>query len=457
MLSQTFKFKKITLAIALTLPLLNGCSGSSGASATDTSNLTTTDITVERGPVLNAVVKDKNGKMAVAQGNGVYRFTGDFEYPLETTGGVIDLNHNGLVDDGDLKTDGLKLRANEGKVLTLASTLATNTELQQKLLENIDLSADAIQTHTPSTDKAIAALSDEIYKYCIENGITDASTLTTEQWTAIELNIQNRIADYLASEKTAAELEQEMVDGLVDPLNPPPLLSREEIDAINNNEGTHSLATTLATLPVYDLTDEQKATLAFMWNEEKMAKDLYFSLNDLYPSQTLYNIATNAETEHQNSVAALLQRYNLDLEYYTDPSYSFSQAQLDSYPAGSFSNSDVQALYNALYTEGAASAQASLEVGCKVEVTDINDLNTDIEVAGDAQDIRMVFESLRKGSYSHYWGFDSALKAQGVTDGCCSLGADFCHPEYPANDMQKQGQGSAAGTGEGMKLQKGKH
>lgn len=81
----------------------------------------------------------------------------------------------------------------------------------------------------------------------------------------------------------------------------------------------------------------------------------------------------------------------------------------------------------------AVTAQAALEVGCMVEVTDINDLLADIETAraDGATDIVAAFEFLRDGSYSHYWAFDNGLKNMGVTDGCCSLGDAYCHPEYP--------------------------
>lgn len=51
-----------------------------------------------------------------------------------------------------------------------------------------------------------------------------------------------------------------------------------------------------------NLTNEQKFTLAYMWNEEKLAKDIYLELNKVHPSNTLYNIATRAETKHQASV-----------------------------------------------------------------------------------------------------------------------------------------------------------
>jgi hypothetical protein len=84
-----------------------------------------------------------------------------------------------------------------------------------------------------------------------------------------------------------------------------------------------------------------------------------------------------------------------------------------------------------LYAQGSLSKQAALETGCKVEVTDVNDLNADLITAGSAQDLVSIFNNLRFGSYNHYWAFDNGLKKLGVSTGCCSLGTEYCHPEYP--------------------------
>ena len=190
----------------------------------------------------------------------------------------------------------------------------------------------------------------------------------------------------------------------------------------------------------------QKETLAYMWNEEKLAKDIYLALNGIYPSQQLSNIATKAETQHESSVEALLKKYNLSVRDVLNSSgtATYSAAALATIPAGSYTLPELQSLYNALYAEGSISAQKSLEVGCKVEVTDVNDLNKDLVIATGAQDLVIIFENLRAGSYNHYWAFDKGLKNIGVTTGCCSLGNDFCHPEYPNNN--ESGQNSTTTT-----------
>ena len=204
----------------------------------------------------------------------------------------------------------------------------------------------------------------------------------------------------------------------------------------------------LSQYPLSNLTDAQKYTIAFMWNEEKMAKDLYLELNEIYPTQQLENIAIKSETMHQALVEDLVQRYDLNITNLVDYKENYSEEELRAFAPGEFGVQEIQDLYDALYAEGTLSQQAALEVGCKVEVTDVNDLLDEISIAEEvnAQDVIAVWNVLLNGSYNHYWAFDKGLKNMGVTDGCCSLGAEYCHPEYPQNE---NGQGSGSRNGQG--------
>ena len=119
-------------------------------------------------------------------------------------------------------------------------------------------------------------------------------------------------------------------------------------------------------------------------------------------------------------------------------------------PSGVYGIPAIQNLYDILYDKGIKSQKDALEVGCMVEVTDIDDLENDIQVAKDsnATDIVAAYEFLEKGSYNHYWAFDKGLKNIGVSEGCCSLGTingvNYCHPEYPQNE---KGNGNGQGHG----------
>ena len=213
-------------------------------------------------------------------------------------------------------------------------------------------------------------------------------------------------------------------------------------ELLNNHDNNGSLD--LSQYPMSDLTNDQKYTIAFMWNEEKLAKDIYLELNLIYPTQQLETIATQSETKHQALVEALVQRYDFNITNLVDYKENYSEEELRSFASGEFGVQEIQDLYDTLYAEGKQSQQAALEVGCKVEVTDVEDLLDEIQIAEevDAQDLIAVWNVLLSGSYNHYWAFDKGLKNRGIEEGCCSLGADFCHPEYPENENgQGQGQG----------------
>ncbi|RUM46086.1 MAG: hypothetical protein DSY46_01070, partial [Hydrogenimonas sp.] len=185
--------------------------------------------------------------------------------------------------------------------------------------------------------------------------------------------------------------------------------------------------------PEYLLSDEQKHALAYMWNEEKLAKDIYLTLHNETQNQIFYNIATRSETEHEAMVEALVQKYDINITNLDDYTVNYSEEELRALPMGQFAVPEVQELYDALYEKGTQSEIDALQVGCMVEVTDVVDLNNYINIAGDASDLVEVFTNLRNASYSHYWAFDKALKDIGVTDGCCSLGTEYCKTpeEFP--------------------------
>ena len=174
------------------------------------------------------------------------------------------------------------------------------------------------------------------------------------------------------------------------------------------------------------LTDDQKFTLAYMWNEEKLAKDLYLALNDVWPQATLSNIATKSETTHEAMVETLVAAYDINITNLVDYEKAYSEEELLALAPGEFAIPKLQKLYDTLYADGAASAQDALEAGCKVEVTDINDLTAYIAVVDGVDDIVSTFESLRSDSQMHYGKFDQALKDMGITEGCCILGDAYC-------------------------------
>ncbi len=185
--------------------------------------------------------------------------------------------------------------------------------------------------------------------------------------------------------------------------------------------------------PTSSLSQALKDAITHMYNEESLAYDVYLNIYKIQAVNQLTNIATNSESEHINAVNGLAIKYDLNITMYpeTDEPYS-----IEGIGNGLYSVPEIQVLYNTLYAKGIQSKKDALEVGCMVEVVDINDLNELIELAegSNATDVLDVFHFLRNGSYNHYWTFDAGLKNMNITDGCCSLGVEYCHPEYPNNN-----------------------
>ncbi|MEA3512565.1 MAG: DUF2202 domain-containing protein [Campylobacterota bacterium] len=212
-----------------------------------------------------------------------------------------------------------------------------------------------------------------------------------------------------------------------------------EVTASNNDEVIYDNVTkpNVYSYPYSSLDTDMKYSLAYMWNEEKLAKDIYLSLNELYSSNTLKNIATRSEVVHEEAVEELVEKYDLNITNLIDYEENYSEEELNNLAQGVFAIPEIQTLYDELYSYGKVSLQSSLEVGCMVEVTDIIDLDKYIVQAQDnnASDLVDTFKFLRDGSYRHYWAFDKALKNIGVGDGCCYLGVingvDYCQEDYP--------------------------
>ena len=194
--------------------------------------------------------------------------------------------------------------------------------------------------------------------------------------------------------------------------------------------------------PSSTLTEDLKDSITYMYNEEGLAYDVYMNVyNELLTTKNitvgqLKNIAQNAETKHMQAVDGLAVKYDLNMTTYDPTLEPYSKEGIGN---GKYSVQHIQDLYDALYAKGIKSKKDALEVGCMVEVVDVDDLENYIALAteSNATDVLEVFDFLITGSYKHYWQFDQGLKDIGISGGCCSvddefsLGYDFCQPDYP--------------------------
>lgn len=139
------------------------------------------------------------------------------------------------------------------------------------------------------------------------------------------------------------------------------------------------------------LTADQKATLAGMAEEEKLAHDLYTAFAARYYTRIFERIAA-AEAQHLTVVRTLLDRYDV-----TDPTAGRSD--------GDFTDPSVQATYDRLLKQGEDSLTGALTAGRTVEKDDIAALTSALSGL-TAPDVRQVYTNLLAASERHQEAFD---------------------------------------------------
>jgi hypothetical protein len=171
----------------------------------------------------------------------------------------------------------------------------------------------------------------------------------------------------------------------------------------------------LLAINLFALTPAEKNALNYMYQEEKLAKDVYQVLGNLYPNLKVFRIY-NSEIMHESSVANVLRHYNLPLPIRGDK-------------VGVFTNPELQSLYNTLIAKGKKSPKDALEVGIMIEVTDVEDLDKYLAET-KSNDIIALFKFLRAGSYNHYNAFNRALIAITGQNACELMAHRWCK-NYP--------------------------
>ncbi len=156
----------------------------------------------------------------------------------------------------------------------------------------------------------------------------------------------------------------------------------------------------LSALPIEPLNGPERDALLYMIEEEKMARDVYLYLAEVWNLRTFSNIA-RSEEQHIAAVLSLLERYEVDV-----PSTLGEP--------GRFENEVLRAMYADLIARGETSLEGALRVGATIEDVDLADLNEKLS-AVDNEDITMVFKSLIAGSENHMRSFVRQLDRLGAT------------------------------------------
>jgi hypothetical protein len=187
------------------------------------------------------------------------------------------------------------------------------------------------------------------------------------------------------------------------------------------------------------LTTEETSGLLFMYEEEKMARDVYNALFAQWSHPVFQNIASG-EQMHMDAVQTLLVRYGIPVPEMAP---------------GSFTDPALQSLYTELMATGSKSLADALGVGATIEEVDIVDLQTRIAQT-EKTDIQQVYNSLMSGSYNHLRAYVRVIERQT---------GEVYQPQYLPQDLyrsilaESQGNGRSwggNGTYPGDSMERGK-
>ena len=146
------------------------------------------------------------------------------------------------------------------------------------------------------------------------------------------------------------------------------------------------------------LTEEEINHITYLRQEEKLARDVYLTLYELYQAPIFGNIS-ESEQRHMDALKRLIDKYGLE-----DP------VEDDTVGVFPVPDTDTDINFNALYIElvekGKMSYCDALQVGIDIEILDIDDIENALSDVV-AQDVNRVLNNLQNGSYNHFNAFTS--------------------------------------------------
>jgi len=177
-------------------------------------------------------------------------------------------------------------------------------------------------------------------------------------------------------------------------------LQQQGSQSNKNSESSASHATTLSSnfTITGSLSESEVSGLIFMKEEEKLARDVYSYLYSKW-NTNIFNNISSSENTHMNAIISLLKFYN-------NPDTTIQ-------PIGIFNNKDLQDLYTVLTSKGSVSVVEAYKIGALIEDLDIYDLENYLNNTANTN-IKLVFESLQKGSRNHIRSFTKQLNNLGV-------------------------------------------
>ena len=145
------------------------------------------------------------------------------------------------------------------------------------------------------------------------------------------------------------------------------------------------------------ISQVEKEGLLFIWEEEKVARDLYSSLYEKN-NRTIFLDLVRSEASHMDQAKAVIEKYGLSLP--------------EDVP-GNFQNQTLQEIHDSLLAEGLQSDEDALKVAATFEEISIMDLEAELAVA-ENEDVRTMYQGLLAGSRKHLRSYVANLADQGI-------------------------------------------
>ncbi len=185
-----------------------------------------------------------------------------------------------------------------------------------------------------------------------------------------------------------------------------------------------TLQTLESSTPAVTMSSDEDGIL-LMREEEKLARDVYLALGEMWNIRVFSNIA-RAEQMHMDAMA-----YLLDDRGIVDPVANAAP--------GEFSIEKMQSLYDTLVAQGSESAVAALKVGALIEDLDIADLENLLE--GTEDDLTLqAYGYLLAGSENHMRAFVGQIERYG----------ESYEPSYISEDRMNEILSASMGMGGSM-------
>ena len=185
------------------------------------------------------------------------------------------------------------------------------------------------------------------------------------------------------------------------------------------------------------LTEAEEQHILYMREEEKLARDVYLTLYELWGAETFANIS-ESEQRHMDAIKNLITRYGL-----VDPVVDGA--------VGIFTNQDFEILYDELVADGSVSLEEALKVGVRIEELDIADLELALQETS-MRTVKRVFQNLLNGSNNHLSAFQRNIETGGTEcPGQLGLGDGTCSADQDGGMMRRGNRrgGNRSGAGNG--------